>query len=399
MEVPTVLHEEPVRVLIVFNTLVLYGMELSVIESFDCLRPDVEPVFLLPREAERNGSAVLKEIQRRGLEYTFFSDHFGWPRIGKPRSWSQVWQIPYALIRGNLDVLRATRGRTIVYIPIRTALLFSVLAIIRSRLQGNRVIYSFHDLPDRSLTMRLVRPLISLSTEIVHMTGWSRERAIRICPYLFSHKNLVIPPLALIQSRQGDRQNWSQKHSGRRNIVFIGQVSKRKGIDVLLQAFQLLARRYDDVFLHVVGGTDWEYGPDFDDAIKKTEVADKIHAWGYCADVHQFLAIAYVYVQPTLPSAFSESFGRGIVEAMSIAVPGIAFRSGALVEIIEHESTGLLCSQETVEALASAIGRLLDDPALRDHLGRNAREKFELLYSAQSIREQWLKLLGRSVGY
>ena len=389
---------EPLRVLIVFNTIVLYGMELSVIESFDCLRPELQPMFLLPKATERYGSAVLKEIQRRGLKYTFFSDRFGWPRIGRPRSWSQVWQIPYALVRGNIDVLRATRGRTTIYIPIRTALLFSVLAIIRARLKGNRVIYSFHDLPDRSLTMRLVRPILNLSTHIVHMTGWSRAQTIRVCPYLASTHNLVIAPLALVQSRVDNKQRLLQDYSSRRNIVFIGQVSKRKGIDMLLETFQILADRFDDVYLHIVGGTDWEYEGDFAAAITKTGVADRIHAWGYCADVRQFLEIACIYVQPSVPSLFHESFGRGIVEAMSVAVPGVAFQSGALVEIIEHDVTGLLCDEETAECLAAAIGRLLDDPALRDRLGRNAREKFERLYSRESIREQWLKLLAHSSG-
>ncbi|MGA9207021.1 MAG: hypothetical protein WB347_04415, partial [Terriglobales bacterium] len=37
----------PVRILIVFNTVFLYGMERQVIESFDLLRPEVEPHFLL----------------------------------------------------------------------------------------------------------------------------------------------------------------------------------------------------------------------------------------------------------------------------------------------------------------------------------------------------------------
>lgn len=396
-EIGAARRDESLHVLIVFNTLLLYGMELSVIESFDCLRPELQPVFLLPRATERYDSAVLKEIKQRGLEYTFFSDRFDWPRIGRPRPWPRIWQILYALMRGNLDVLRAAKGRKIIYIPIRTALLFSVLAIIRARLTGSRVIYSLHDLPDGSLLTRSVRPLVTLSTDIVHMTGWSQTQAIRVCPYLASARNCVIPPLALIQSRKGDQQRLLKDdlkdYSSRRNIVFIGQVSRRKGIDLLLEAFQLLARRSEDVCLHIVGGTDWEYGGDFAAAIAKTGVGERIHAWGYQADVSQFLEIACIYVQPTLPSVFQESFGRGVVEAMSMAVASVAFRSGALAEIIEHEKTGLLCSEETAECLAAAIGRLLEDPVLRDRLGLRAREKFERCYTRKSIREQWLKLL------
>ena len=53
----------PVRVLIVFNTPFLYGMERAVIETFDLLRPEVEPLFLMTHYAYRNDLPVYREVK------------------------------------------------------------------------------------------------------------------------------------------------------------------------------------------------------------------------------------------------------------------------------------------------------------------------------------------------
>src|SRR5580658_4684335 len=90
------------RVLVVFNTVCLYGMERSVIETFEVLRPDVEPIFILNRANERHRTPLLAEMQRSKLPFRFFSDRRDWPRFGIPRSWIQARGILAALIQGNL---------------------------------------------------------------------------------------------------------------------------------------------------------------------------------------------------------------------------------------------------------------------------------------------------------
>ena len=58
----------PVRALVVLNTLELYGLERSVIETFDALRPAVQPVMFVPQAAARYQKEILVELQRRGFE-------------------------------------------------------------------------------------------------------------------------------------------------------------------------------------------------------------------------------------------------------------------------------------------------------------------------------------------
>ena len=75
-----------VKVLVLLGSPFLYGMERSVIELFDKLRPEVEPHFVLTQTAFRQQLPILREIESRRLPHSFLPDKREWPRIGKPHS-------------------------------------------------------------------------------------------------------------------------------------------------------------------------------------------------------------------------------------------------------------------------------------------------------------------------
>jgi glycosyltransferase involved in cell wall biosynthesis len=62
-----------------------------------------------------------------------------------------------------------------------------------------------------------------------------------------------------------------------------------------------------------------------------------------------------------------------VYEYMAASLPVVASRVGQLAELLRHEGNGLLCPPDDDAALAAALGRLRQDPALRERLGRAAR--------------------------
>jgi len=385
----------PVRLLIVFNTVYLYGMERQVIESFDLLRPEVEPHFLLSYTTQRKQLSVLKEIERRGLDYSFFSDRTEWPKIGRPRSLRQAWQMAVAIIKGNRDVLRRARDCDAVYLPGTPYGYFALLGAAYCRLLGKRVIFEFHDLPrSRQLRLRLVS---MLTTNCIHHTRSGYDFTVGTNPYIARKKTFVCP---------GRTQSWRlsapdpqvrRALEGKINLLFVGQVSRSKGIDLLLEAFRGLAAHAPDLHLHVLGE-----GP-AERVVRRTIASmgldSRVHLWGYRDDVHDFLKMTYLYIHPSPPSRFVESFGRGVVEAMSQGVPTVCFRSGALEEVVLHEQTGLVCEEETVACLASNIRRFLDDRGLRSCCAESALSRFQHLYFDDAIRTRWLGFLCEEGGH
>ncbi len=83
-----------------------------------------------------------------------------------------------------------------------------------------------------------------------------------------------------------------------------------------------------------------------------------------------------------MPSLFHECFPRTLVEAMSAARPIIASTVGALDELVSTEM-GLQFEPLDTKALAQAMRRLHEDPALADRLGAAARANFLARYTPE----------------
>ncbi len=71
----------------------------------------------------------------------------------------------------------------------------------------------------------------------------------------------------------------------------------------------------------------------------------------------------------------AEGLGTSVIDAMALGVPPIAFAVGGLLEVIEHDVSGLLVAPGDTAAFGRAATRLIEDPALRERLGLAARAR------------------------
>jgi len=88
------------------------------------------------------------------------------------------------------------------------------------------------------------------------------------------------------------------------------------------------------------------------------------------SEVPNYLAVADIF----LHHSRYESFGIGVLEAMSVGLPVIASCVGALPEIITEGYNGYLIPPSQPDQLAAAISRLVDSPAKRQAMGENAKQ-------------------------
>src|SRR5436190_23805884 len=172
----------------------------------------------------------------------------------------------------------------------------------------------------------------------------------------------------------------TQLLSGNRTIFFVGQVSRHKGIDLLVQAFIWVAREHRDVRLHLVGGFKQDFRFELDELIAAAGLSDRVTFWGYREDVADLLRSAYLYVQSSPPSRVHDCSPLAVIEAMAMGRPAICFRSGALPEMVVHEKTGLVC-EESVTALAEAMNRTVDDIEFRADCAVAAKQRYEERWS------------------
>jgi glycosyltransferase involved in cell wall biosynthesis len=148
--------------------------------------------------------------------------------------------------------------------------------------------------------------------------------------------------------------------TGAVRLVIVGRVSPRKGTDVAVEALARLVSAGRDVSLDIVGGVfpgyEW-----FEDQVRASAetlgVADRVHWLGETADPWAPLADADIALVPSRV----EPFGNAAVEAMLAGRPLVAGAAQGLVEIVDPGRTGELVAPGDADALAEAIGRLVDD--------------------------------------
>lgn len=383
------LRTGPTRVFIPLVTPFLYGMERGVIELFDSLRPGVEPFFIQSNRIYQRQPPIIIEMVRRGFSIQLLPDKTDWERLGKPKSFVHLCQMTTATIRTNIAILKASRGKDVLYVPSISAGIMSMIAALLYRVRRRKVIYHFRELG----TDHPLFPLwLALVTDCVHNTQYGYDDVALRCPGIKRKRNFVLPHVLEVDYCPLGDARERRVFGEKKNLFFVGQISRHKGIDLLLEAFKLVACQHEDVMLHLVGGCTEDFRRDLDHVIISAGLADRVKFWGFRADATRLLRFAYIYVQTTPPSRCHESFGRSVVEAMALGVPTVCFRSGALQEIVRDERTGVLC-EESPSSLARALNRFLVNPELRATCGEEARRCYERHYAPCVVRPRWADLL------
>jgi D-inositol-3-phosphate glycosyltransferase len=160
--------------------------------------------------------------------------------------------------------------------------------------------------------------------------------------------------------------------SGDPLILYVGRLAPIKGLETLLDAIALLARRGRRVRLVVVGG-DADEPQDGHEAglrarITTLGIGDLVSFAG--PQPQETLRTHYVAADVTVLPSHYESFGMVALEAMACGSPVVASRVGGLTTTVRDGVTGFLVAEGDVNALAGRLETLLADPDLRWRLGR-----------------------------
>jgi starch synthase len=182
---------------------------------------------------------------------------------------------------------------------------------------------------------------------------------------------------------------------GARVVMWHGRVSmQQKGLDVLLEAWERFCRscRGRDLRLLLVGtGKDTE-------RVQQQIASMQLEGVSWVNEfVHdrsaicRYLSAGDVYVFPSR----HEGFPVSPIEAMACGLPVIAADAQGVSDIFEdgEASGGIVVPRDDPEALALALGRLIDDPVLSSELGNRARRRAETCFSLDTIGKQLREFL------
>jgi len=177
------------------------------------------------------------------------------------------------------------------------------------------------------------------------------------------------------------------------NILFVGRLEKRKGLDYLLRACAKVKKRFSNFRLIIVGpGT--RLRPGYEKFIEDSHLTDVVST-GFVpsTELPAYYRSADIFCAP---STGGESFGIVLLEAMASGKPVVATDIEGYASVLTHGEEGLLVPPRDEEALAQALLSLLNDKSLRHQMGAKGRikaEKYSWANVAQQVMDYYTSLL------
>ena len=169
-------------------------------------------------------------------------------------------------------------------------------------------------------------------------------------------------------------------------VLAVGNLVPRKGHIHLLRALAVQDTRNWHVAIAGRGDEEERLRTFAADA----GIAGRVHLLGHRGDVPDLLAAAHVYAMPSL----WEGLPMALLEAMFAGKAIVASRASGIPEAIDEGKEGLLADPGDEVQLATALGRLLADPALRHRLGAAARSRAETEFSAAVMTDAYERAFG-----
>jgi spore coat protein SA len=184
-----------------------------------------------------------------------------------------------------------------------------------------------------------------------------------------------------VWSQDGRRIREAFRHrlglADKKILLFVGRVSRQKGVHVLLEAFLMLAKESSDLVLVIVGGK-WHGSNRKNSYIRQLRkrsrpFKERVIFSGFVTpnEVQGYYLAGDVFV---VPSQFQEPLARVHYEAMAAGIPIITSARGGNPEVIRDGSNGFVITDyQNPEAYASAVKMLLEQPAYAAALAKTAR--------------------------
>jgi glycosyltransferase involved in cell wall biosynthesis len=154
--------------------------------------------------------------------------------------------------------------------------------------------------------------------------------------------------------------------------------SPTKGQDVVLDAAGILNKKS---FTFILAGD----GPEHPRIAQRivNEGISNVTLPGFLPDTTALLNISFAQINASTDGA--EATSLALLEGMSSGIPAVVSDTGGNPYVIEHEVNGLVVPERDPEALAKALTRLRDDPALYRRLSEGARRVYRERFTAERM--------------
>ena len=164
-------------------------------------------------------------------------------------------------------------------------------------------------------------------------------------------------------------------------IGFIGRLVPDKGIGVLLKAFCILIKEYENTHLVIIGDYEPHRGCLSDKEVDLLDNHVKITHIGLTNDIEKYYAAMNMLVLSTR----REGFPYTLLEAAAMELPVIATKVTGCVDAVSDGVSGILVKVDDTTELYEAMLKLAKDADLRNKFGKQGRQRVEKLFDSKQL--------------
>ncbi|MEK9154613.1 MAG: glycosyltransferase [Patescibacteria group bacterium] len=174
----------------------------------------------------------------------------------------------------------------------------------------------------------------------------------------------------------------------KKNVLFLGRLSWKKGFDTLIPAFSKVIEKEPKTILTIAGGDDENYKKEIEKLIKKYNIKNQVIFTGMLLGDDKISAYqdSNVFVLPS----YAENFGQAVVESMACGLAVVVTKNVGIAPNIEKAAAGLVI-EKGEKQLTEAILKILSNPELAKKIGETARQLVKIEFSWPKIANKFIK--------
>ena len=213
----------------------------------------------------------------------------------------------------------------------------------------------------------------------------------------------VIPPgVDIHRFHPANRTSPRPKNVPENYIFVLSRIDTNKGHKEVLEAFDLVRKAKDDIYLVIGGGSpnpterEKQLLREIHNIINSHNLQDRVIMYGYVPD--EELPLLYQHSKFfVLPSKF-EPFGMTSQEAMACGKTVVASKFGGIRDVITDGETGILIDPTDKKEFSEAMLDLLNNPEKAERIGLNARQMIVDHYSWEAIARRHIEFYKKYIG-
>lgn len=305
-----------------------------------------------------------------------------WP-LKKTYDWNAVrvaLQLRSFLRRENVDIVHTLFETSDLWAgPVSK--LSAPVKLVSGRRDMGILRSSKHNLAYRMLSS-IFDQVIAVSDQVrdfcISEDHLAPQKVVTIYNGLDFEKLSAYAPAAGLRSSLGIRESAPL-------IIFVGNIRRVKGIDVLVEAAARVVRTVPETVFLVVGRqSEPAFYEEVAARIEALGIGRSIRFLGESGDVYPLLKASDIFFLPSR----SEGFSNALIEAMACGLPCVATRVGGNAEAINDGENGFLTESGDAKVAAERISALLADRDLRLKMSAAARTTVKAKFTAQIMIEK-----------